>query len=137
MTVVICVALAIAGAPCARGGHAHPPPVRGGHAVIVLPTTPRDIGEYLAAQRGWIGEQFSCLDTLWGRRESGWDPLNVNPSSGAGGIPQALPESKMASYGSDYRWNPWTQIRWGLSYIAARYGSPCNALAHSYAYNYY
>ena len=65
--------------------------------------------------------------TLW-TRESNWRWYAENPYSGAYGIPQSLPASKMASVGADYRTNPVTQIRWGLQYIRAAYGSPCNAL---------
>ena len=70
--------------------------------------------------------QFSCLDALW-RHESDWDPSAKNPTSGAYGIAQALPATKMASIGTDWMSNPATQVTWGLEYIARRYGSPCNA----------
>lgn len=80
--------------------------------------------------------QFRCLDALW-MRESGWRWSAQNPSSGAYGIPQALPGSKMASAGSDWRTNPITQIRWGLGYIGSRYGTPCAAWAHSQANGWY
>ena len=61
----------------------------------------------------------------------------TNPSSGAYGIPQSLPASKMASAGADWQTNPATQIAWGLGYIQGRYGSPCGAWAHSQAHNWY
>lgn len=80
--------------------------------------------------------QFGCLDQLWDR-ESGWSVTASNPSSGAYGIPQALPGSKMASAGADWQTNGYTQIRWGLSYIRASYGTPCAAWAHSQAYGWY
>ena len=67
-----------------------------------------------------------CLDSVW-THESNWPIDAYNPSSGAYGIPQAAPGSKMGSVGSDWRTNPATQISWGLSYIAVRYGSPCAA----------
>ncbi|MFZ5851351.1 MAG: lytic transglycosylase domain-containing protein [Actinomycetota bacterium] len=86
---------------------------------------PRAIARSMLAERGW-GDQFTCLDSLW-TRESGWSVSATNPSSGAYGIPQALPGSKMASEGADWRTNPATQIRWGLGYIAASYGTPCGA----------
>ena len=79
---------------------------------------------------GWSEYDFDCLVKLW-NRESGWNPNAHNKSSGAHGIPQSLPASKMASEGSDYYTNGETQIRWGLKYIAGRYGSPANAWAHS------
>jgi hypothetical protein len=89
--------------------------------------SPRAISRDMLAQRGQ-SDQFGCLDRLW-QRESGWRTTAGNPS-GAYGIPQALPGSKMASAGSDWRTNPATQIRWGLGYIDARYGTPCKAWAH-------
>ncbi|MDY0912469.1 hypothetical protein [Rathayibacter festucae] len=76
---------------------------------------------------GWGQDQVdSCLIPLW-NGESGWRWNALNRSSGAYGIPQALPASKMATYGSDYQTNAATQIDWGLAYIADRYGSPCGA----------
>lgn len=98
---------------------------------------PQGAARVIAAQTyGWTGLQFSCLDRLW-TRESRWNYRAQNPSSGAYGIPQALPGSKMASYGSDWRTNPVTQIKWGLSYIKSRYGSPCSAWGHSESYGWY
>ena len=79
---------------------------------------------------GWSEYDFDCLVKLW-NRESGWNPNAHNKSSGAHGIPQSLPASKMASEGNDYYTNGYTQIRWGLKYIKGRYGSPANAWAHS------
>ena len=79
---------------------------------------------------GWIENDFNCLVKLW-ERESNWNPNAVNKSSGATGIPQALPGSKMASEGSDWATNAKTQIRWGLKYIKNRYGTPSAAWAHS------
>ncbi|MFC9505352.1 transglycosylase SLT domain-containing protein [Streptomyces sp. NPDC057002] len=70
--------------------------------------------------------QYNCLDNLL-RRESGWNHRATNPSSGAYGLFQALPPSKMSSAGSDWRTSPLTQMRWGLSYIKSRYGTPCGA----------
>ena len=90
----------------------------------------------MLADRGWSQSEFSCLDSLW-VKESGWDPQAANPTSSAYGIPQALPGSKMASAGADWADNPATQIRWGLGYIASRYGSPCGAWGHSESYNWY
>jgi hypothetical protein len=88
---------------------------------------PRDIAASIASsQYGWGADQFSCLDSLW-TRESGWDPHASNPTSGAYGIPQALPGSKMGAYGSDWADNPTTQIQWGLAYVRGSYGTPCGA----------
>lgn len=80
--------------------------------------------------RGWSMDQYSCLVKLW-NRESNWRVNALNRSSGAYGIPQALPGNKMASVAADWRTNPATQITWGIGYIAARYKTPCGALAHS------
>jgi hypothetical protein len=80
--------------------------------------------------RSRIGSyQFRCLDALWSY-EDHWNPLALNQTSGAYGIPQALPASKMASAGSDWSTSPLTQVKWGLGYISGRYGSACTALAH-------
>jgi hypothetical protein len=79
--------------------------------------------------------QFSCVNNIW-TRESNWNYLAENPS-GAYGIPQALPGSKMASAGADWATDPTTQIRWGLGYIKSVYGTPCNAWAHWQVYDSY
>ena len=78
---------------------------------------------------------FGCLVDIW-NRESGWRYDAENPS-GAYGIPQALPGSKMASAGADWQTNPATQIRWGLGYIKQLYGNPCNAWAFDDRNGYY
>ena len=85
---------------------------------------------------GWSEYDFECLVKLW-NRESGWNPNAHNKSSGAHGIPQSLPASKMASEGADYYTNGYTQIRWGLKYIQGRYGSPSAAWAHSQSKGWY
>lgn len=90
------------------------------------PSDSIEVGQSLAAQRGWTGDQWTCLYNLW-MRESNWNYQAQNPSSGAFGIPQALPGSKMSSAGDDWQTNPATQITWGLDYIDGRYGTPCNA----------
>lgn len=105
-------------------------------AARIATASPRELGQMLAAERGWTGGQWSCLDSLW-RRESNWNPAARNRSSGAFGIPQALPGAKMASAGADWATNPATQIAWGLTYIADRYGSPCGAWSHSESHNWY
>ncbi len=79
---------------------------------------------------GWSGYDFECLVKLW-ERESNWNPNAHNKKSGAHGICQSLPASKMASEGADYMTNGKTQIRWGLKYIKNRYGSPSKAWQHS------
>ena len=85
----------------------------------------------LVASHGWAGSEFGCLVNLW-NRESGWNAHAANPS-GAYGIPQALPGSKMGAAGGDWQNDYKVQIRWGVGYIAGRYGSPCGAWAHSEA----
>ncbi|MFD2027940.1 G5 domain-containing protein [Promicromonospora aerolata] len=96
----------------------------------------KEIGQQMAAARGWTGQEWTCLELLW-ERESGWNYQAANPSSGAYGIPQALPGSKMGSAGSDWATNPATQIEWGLGYIADRYGTPCGAWGHSESVGWY
>ena len=84
----------------------------------------------LLIEHGWSERQWRCLDRLW-THESNWHHLARNRGSGAYGIPQALPGSKMSSAGPDWRRSPETQIRWGLGYIEKRYGSPCAAWGHA------
>lgn len=83
----------------------------------------RKIKEY---HYDWNDAEWQCLVTLWDH-ESGWNYQATNPSSGAYGIPQALPGSKMATAGQDWEKNAATQIKWGLNYIHERYGTPCAA----------
>lgn len=92
--------------------------------------------EIMASQYGWGADQFQCLDSLWSK-ESGWNYQAVNPSSGAYGIVQAWPADKLATAGADWRTNAATQIKWGLQYISASYGTPCAAWGHSQAMNWY
>lgn len=84
---------------------------------------------YMKVRYDWKRAQFRCLAPLWGK-ESAWNERAHNSSSGAHGIPQAMPGSKMASVGKNWRSNPMTQIKWGLSYIKAVYKSPCRAWSH-------
>ena len=79
--------------------------------------------------------QFGCLNNIW-TRESGWR-YNAENASGAYGIPQALPGSKMATAGADWQTNPATQIRWGLGYIKSIYVTPCDAWGFWQAHGYY
>lgn len=118
--------------PSVRSSGVLPPDRRGaeagvsGTARVEVPTDPRDIALAMLGEHGWSSSEFGCLDDLW-VGESNWDPSAENPSSGAYGIPQALPAEKMAEAGSDWQTNAATQIEWGLGYISARYGSPCAA----------
>ena len=83
----------------------------------------RDIAK---SEYGWGKNQFGCLAQLWGK-ESAWNYKAHNARSGAHGIPQALPATKMEIVGTDWRTNPITQIRWGMKYISERYTNPCSA----------
>ena len=85
---------------------------------------------------GWSDADFQALVKLW-NKESRWNPYACNSSSGAYGIPQALPASKMAVYGTDYLTNYKTQINWGLNYIKSRYGTPTAAWNHSCSKGWY
>jgi hypothetical protein len=119
-----------------------PPPSSGGSggAPIVSapppnPGTAQSIAYNMLGSFGFSTSQFGCLDNIWSR-ESGWRYDAAN-ASGAYGIPQALPGSKMASAGPDWQTNPATQIRWGLGYIKGRYGTPCDAWASWQAQGWY
>jgi hypothetical protein len=98
--------------------------------------SPQHIAEAMLGSFGWSAGQFSCLDPLWAH-ESGWSVTAYNAGSGAYGIPQALPGSRMASAGPDWQTNAATQIRWGLEYIKSTYGSPCAAFDHEQATGWY
>ncbi|BDZ51157.1 hypothetical protein GCM10025867_33980 [Frondihabitans sucicola] len=104
-------------------------------AAAATPGSAQAVGAQLVAARGWGTDQYNCLVSLW-NRESGWNVYASNPS-GAYGIPQALPGSKMASVGADWQTSAATQITWGLNYIQGRYGTPCGAWAHSQSFNWY
>ena len=114
----------------AAQSHAHP----GGNAAAGGTLTSADstvaLGQQLASAYGWgSGPEWTCLDELW-TRESGWRMVWNYQGSGAYGIPQALPASKMAAAGADYMTDPATQIRWGLAYVRDTYRTPCGAWAH-------
>ena len=92
--------------------------------------------KYSAHKYKWSTRQYKCLVTLW-NKESHWNYKARNYSSGAYGIPQALPASKMESAGKDWRVNPITQIKWGMRYIYLRYGNPCTSLWHEDIHGWY
>lgn len=94
------------------------------------PAQNRALGMQMCADRGWSAGQCADLGRLW-QKESGWNHRAHNGGSGAHGIPQALPGSKMSSHGADWATSPRTQIAWGLDYIAGRYGNPSNAWGHA------
>jgi hypothetical protein len=100
------------------------------------PSTNKQIALGQVVQRAWNFQEFRCLDNLW-TRESNWNHRALNHSSGAYGIPQALPAGKMRGAGRDWKSNPETQIRWGLAYIKGRYGRPCGAWGHWRSHNWY
>ena len=133
----------IAGVTGLALAHGHTPPTGG--TATATPASATGCGgsnEALAncmaatAPYDWTGGQATCLDELW-TRESNFETGATNPQSGAYGIPQSLPASKMAAAGADWQTNPATQVRWGLGYIAATYGSPCNAWSHEEAVSWY
>ena len=100
-------------------------------------TDPREMARQILKNKfGYGSNQFDCFDNII-MRESKWRIDATNPSSGAYGIPQALPGSKMASEGSDWRTNPATQIIWGIKYMEDRYGSPCAAWSFKSAKGWY
>jgi resuscitation-promoting factor RpfB len=119
-------------------GHAHTSAPAGGAQMSAAASSNVALGQQLAGGYGWgSGPQWTCLDELW-TRESGWQAQVWNyGGSGAYGIPQALPATKMAAAGGDYMTDPATQIRWGLGYIASTYGTPCGAWAHETADGWY
>ena len=108
-------------------------------AKLPTPTNPTEaqaIGKEMMLAAGFGEDQWGCLYNLW-MRESGWRTTAGNVSSGAYGIPQSLPASKMAAFGGDYLTNPRTQIAWGLSYIKGRYGTPCGGWSSFQAKGWY
>lgn len=114
-----------------------------GGSVTISPVTaaassgdPKAITMALMPSFGFSPSDFSCIDQIW-TQESGWNVHADNPSSGAYGIPQALPGSKMASAGPNWQNDATTQIKWGLGYIKASYGTPCNAAAFKLSHGWY
>lgn len=105
-------------------------------AVPAASGSPRQIAQAMLGSFGWSSSQFSCLDPLW-EHESRWSVTAANPGSGAFGIAQALPGSRMASAGPDWQTSAATQITWGLRYIRDTYGSPCAAWSHEQATGWY
>jgi hypothetical protein len=123
-------------APSSSGGGSSAPFATGGASGDNSPAGAQATARAMLAGRGWGDDQFSCLVSLW-NKESGWNYQAYNASSGAFGIPQALPGSKMSSAGADWQSNATTQISWGLGYISGRYGSPCGAWSHSQSVGWY
>jgi hypothetical protein len=122
-TLMAVAAPAAAVAPSAR----HTRPAR----------TPRRIAKAMLVHRfGWKAWQFKYLNRLWAI-ESGWNRYATNPYSGAYGIPQAVPGSKMSSAGPGWQWNARTQVRWGMRYIQARYRTPYRAWRQQRRFGWY
>lgn len=117
------------------------PPSASGSAPTVYapppdPGTAQALGYQLLPTFGFdASTQYGCLNNIF-MRESGWR-YNAANASGAYGIPQALPGSKMVAFGADWQTNPATQIKWGISYMKGRYGSPCDAWAFWQAHGWY
>jgi hypothetical protein len=105
--------------------------------VVVAPGSARDIArQMMLSIYGWGDDQFTCFDKII-TQESGWNVSATNRSSGAYGIPQALPGSKMATAGADWQTNPATQIKWALGYVQGRYSTPCGAWSFKSAHGWY
>jgi hypothetical protein len=135
LTLALALTASLAVAPVAATIEATPAQAAASQTVIVktgitTPANAKKIAKGLVAKRGWSDHQYRCLVKLW-KKESGWRVTAKNHSSGAYGIPQALPGKKMAKKGKDWRTGATTQIKWGLSYIKGRYGTPCKAWSHS------
>jgi hypothetical protein len=111
-----------------------------GHAVTrsedLTQADPKTLARALMPLYGLSTAQFSCVDNIW-EHESHWNVHADNPYSSAYGIPQALPGSKMSSAGPDWQNSAETQIRWGLNYIAQRYGTACAAWSFKEAHGWY
>jgi hypothetical protein len=152
VAVIAGSALAVAGlialvaAPSALAGSsaasAPTAQVRVATALVPAPSAPpnqqasQQIARNMLRSFGWTGRQFKYLDLLW-EAESSWNASAENPSTGAYGIPQAVPGSKMSAAGPDWQTDATTQIRWGLGYIKAAYGSPRSAWQHEVTYGWY
>jgi hypothetical protein len=100
------------------------------------PTAAQATAKAMLASFGFSSSQWSCLYSLW-EQESTWNVYAENASSGAYGIPQSLPGSKMASAGADWQTDAATQIKWGLGYIKDVYGTPCGAWQNEVSYGSY
>ncbi|MDD7928912.1 lytic transglycosylase domain-containing protein [Microbacterium thalli] len=131
---------AAAAAPSSSSSARSSAPAASGSAVASTgdnsPGAAQQAASSMLGDFGWGQDQFSCLVSLW-NKESGWNYQAYNSGSGAFGIPQALPGSKMASAGGDWQTSAVTQVRWGLGYISGRYGSPCGAWGHSQSVGWY
>jgi LysM repeat protein len=99
-------------------------------------SSPAPVGSLQAYAQSLFGSQYSCIASVI-NVESGWQVEISNRFSGAYGIPQALPGSKMASAGADWATNGYTQLRWMKSYVDGQYGGACGAWAHEQSAGWY
>ncbi|GAA1491714.1 coiled-coil domain-containing protein [Curtobacterium herbarum] len=127
-------AAAAAAAPTPSGGASSGNAYPSTDGVAVDPAAAQAYARSVLGSYGWGDDQFGCLVSLW-TQESGWRANALNSSSGAYGIPQALPASKLAAAGADWRTNAQTQVNWGLAYIKSSYGTPCGAWNHEMSVN--
>jgi hypothetical protein len=133
---------ALAGSSAASALSAPSAQVRVATALVPTPSVPpsqqasQQIARNMLRSFGWSGRQFKYLDLLW-EAESSWNASAENPSTGAYGIPQAVPGSKMSAAGPDWQTDAATQIRWGLGYIKTAYGSPRSAWEHEVTSGWY
>ncbi|WIE62637.1 hypothetical protein DEI97_005685 [Curtobacterium sp. MCLR17_032] len=127
-------AAAAAAAPTPSGGASSGNDYPSTDGVAVDPSAAQAYARSVLGNYGWGDDQFGCLVSLW-TQESGWRANALNASSGAYGIPQALPASKLAAAGADWRTNAQTQVNWGLAYIKSSYGTPCGAWNHEMSVN--
>jgi resuscitation-promoting factor RpfB len=141
--LAVAALIAVVAAPSALAGSS-PPSAQVRVATALAPArsaspnqqAPQQIARKMLRSFGWTWRQFRYLDLLW-EAESSWNASAENPSTGAYGIPQAVPGSKMSAAGPDWQTDVTTQIRWGLGYISAAYGSPRSAWEHEVAYGWY
>jgi len=112
------------------------PPANFPPGSVPSPGSNKAVARGMLASFGFGSGEWGCLERLW-HKESGWNERAMNRYSGAYGIPQSLPGTKMASAGADWQTNAATQIKWGLGYIKGRYGTPCAAWGHSQAKGWY
>jgi hypothetical protein len=139
-TVIAGPVLAVTALTAAAAAPSHPARPLGRPAAVLasapVQPSPQQIARKMLRSFGWSWRQFRYLNWLWDA-ESSWNAAAVNPSTGAYGIPQAVPGSKMSSAGPDWQTDTTTQIRWGLTYISETYGSPRSAWDHEVADGWY
>jgi len=113
-----------------------PPPAPVHTSTPASQPPPAASGSAQADAQQIFGSQYSCAANII-ERESGWNVYATNPGSGAYGLPQALPGSKMAAFGADWQTNPATQLEWMLNYVNSTYGGACAAWSFWQAHSWY